>query len=477
MPEMRDYIECYLKSQQLSLAKFAQLLGYKSKTSIERIMDGESGAETTQKFARAMENAMDLSLDETKRLHEVTQITIHGARAYYAEKAMWSFLRNENLTADSPLLENTDTGYTQQIEERYSGKRQLRITLFNCTNVPLFGALKALMQADTSIRHYICVDSDTERTIKMVNALMPVLYEKSYSCFVLDETKRDSPFSIGIAHADAMVCQYVGEDGQECEDAIVFMSPCLGHLICRKNSKDILLRWMGVCPDHYQPFKHVFRERTDFRDYQQYSADYAALEANRSIWKIKPDVGIDYVPIDILETATWEGPMQGEAELPLFVEALRPVFAKRYQNAMTKKKPIYTVFKKNAMRELALTGRASDHFWGMRSYTPAERIRIFENLLKKIKTNPYFHLYFLKNDDMLRDAEIACFEGVGVLVLNHQTDYDLASSHAEVMITHPEFMRLYQQFFMNTLLKNHVLSGAETEKMFVDLIATCRQLS
>ncbi len=473
---MRDYIEGYIKEQQLSLVKFAKLLGYKSKTSIERIMDGESSEETTRKFALAMERATELSPDERARLREVTQMSILGVRAYYAEKAMWSFLRNESPAAEPPMLENIDTGAVQQIGERYSGKRQLNITLFNCTNVPLFGALKALIKADTSIIHYICVDSDTERTIKMVNALMPVLYEKGYKCYVLDETKRESPLSVGIAHADAMVCQYIGEDGREYEDAVIFASPGLGRLVCHKNSEGALLRWMSVCPDNYRPFKHVFRERTDFRDYQQYSADYAELEANRSIWKLKPDVGIDYVPIDILETATLEGCMRGEAELPLFVEALRPVFAKRFKNAMTKRKPIYTVFKKNAMRELALTGKATDHFWGMRPYTPAERIRIFENLLNQVKDNPYFHLYFLRRDDMIIDAEIACFEDAGVLVLNHQTDYDLASSHAEVMITHPEFMRLYKQFFMNTLLKDHVLSGAETEKILADLISVCRQL-
>ena len=49
----------------------------------------------------------------------------------------------------------------------------------------------------------------------------------------------------------------------------------------------------------------------------------------------------------------------------------------------------------------AMTGRMSDHFWMMRPFTPEERVIILKELLTQQQKNPYFHIFFLKDDSTL----------------------------------------------------------------------------
>ena len=50
------------------------------------------------------------------------------------------------------------------------------------------------------------------------------------------------------------------------------------------------------------------------------------------------------------------------------------------------------------------------------------------------------------------------------------TDYDLAAGHSEVMLVHPELMRLFREFMMKSLVKHHALPEEETCRILAELI-------
>ena len=131
--------------------------------------------------------------------------------------------------------------------------------------------------------------------------------------------------------------------------------------------------------------------------------------------------------------------------------------------------------KRGAMRRFAQTGRTSDHFWMMDAYTPEERVEILQSLLKQQMENPYLHMFFLKQDDVLRDVEIACYEDFGMLLLEADTGYNLDNGHSEALITHQALLRLYRDFFMNVLLRDYVLPKSETIRFLRQLIAEATQ--
>lgn len=98
----------------------------------------------------------------------------------------------------------------------------------------------------------------------------------------------------------------------------------------------------------------------------------------------------------------------------------------------------------------------------MRPYTHEERKAILSHLREQAVSNPYFWVYFLKDDNSVQQAEITFYEGIGVLFTKANTGYNLEEDHAEALITHPEMGRKFRSFFMQDLLENHVLGYHET---------------
>ena len=69
MSEMRDYMLDFMRSHELSMAKLAELLGYKSKTSLARLMEDSSRPKSVIQFEAAMRRAFTLTEAEDAALH------------------------------------------------------------------------------------------------------------------------------------------------------------------------------------------------------------------------------------------------------------------------------------------------------------------------------------------------------------------------------------------------------------------------
>ncbi len=227
-------------------------------------------------------------------------------------------------------------------------------------------------------------------------------------------------------------------------------------------SSDAFLELAGVNQENYLSIKRTYFECTAFEDYIKYSEDYAALERNHAIWKIKPDICVDQIPAWILKKAVREGPIPQDEQFASVLDALEEIYRKRFENTYSKRKHAYNIHKRNAMYKFALTGKTTDHFWGMRPFTPKERIIILSEILKQQVVNPYVHMYFLRDDAAIRDVEIAYYEGVGMLILESDTDYNLEDGHSEIMITHQEMLNLYREFYMEVLIREYVYPESET---------------
>ena len=150
------------------------------------------------------------------------------------------------------------------------------------------------------------------------------------------------------------------------------------------------------------------------------------------------------------------------------------VHQKRFDNYFQKRRPTHAIFSRQAMEQFAQTGLESDHFFAIRPFSPAERVSILTHLKEQNETNPNFCLYFFKPGYRQPRTEICLYEGAGTMLTVADTDYDLSGAHSEVLITQTEFSRKYKAFFIHDLLESKVLSPAETQKTFEDLIEIAR---
>lgn len=460
------------------MGELTELLDYRSKTSISRIVKGKAQQRSVEEFLERVRNIMCLSPAENEELDALLESS-RWRNDYQASREMLAFLKGSP-EHGNVCLEMANAQETVDLVSRYKDSAKIEITLLNSSYVSIFGVLGALIrQKNAHVNHYILVDDNTAKTIHSVNAMLNIFYETGYEGYVCQRESGDQLSQhCGMDHSDIMLVSYITEDGQSMEDLIVFDRP--DHGVVSSGAAGTYSGVVQLDFSAYLPIKRSYFECAALEDYAQYSRDYASLEYNRPVYKIKPDVCVDSIPSDLMGDAVREGPWAEDENMRPIIEEILPelieIYEKRVQNTFEKHKPAHTVMKTRAMWRFACTGRTTDHFWGMRPYTPSERKRIFTLLLKEYEGNPFFNLYFLKDNDFLRDVEIAYYEGIGMLILESGTDYNLAEGHSEVLITHPEFLRLYKDYFLKNLIKHQVLSREQTGKFLRECIAQCDKL-
>ena len=187
------------------------------------------------------------------------------------------------------------------------------------------------------------------------------------------------------------------EDGKDRTDMILFSDSTSGVLTELRQSGESFVERIGLDKSRYAPIKHTYFPCSAFGDYIKYSADYAELERNRAVWKIKPDVGVDQIPVWCMKNAMLEGELSQNSQFLQALDALEDVYRRRVENTWQKRRHSHVIMKYGAMRRFAMTGRSTDHFWAMRPYTPQERMAILSKLLEQQRKNPYVPLYFLRN--------------------------------------------------------------------------------
>lgn len=467
---MEKLINGLIEARGLTLAELTAQLGYHSKTSLVRVMKNQANQRALDTFAKRLTENMRLSEAEHQRLERVLEY-MRWQEDYVSSREMLKFLRGENDADGDVWLEPIAAEGRSLFAQRYEDASEIRIIMLNCQYVPIYRQLLRLVRAKgAEIEHYLQMRDNSARVIHAINVLIPLIYESGYSGYSHSDSEEDVFRGVqGVRAADAMVVRYRTADGCLLEDLIVFDQEDHGFVQTAAQSGGFV-RMLGLRPEEYTPIKNVYFQNPALESYIRFCTDYARLEHNRTIYKIKPDVGLEWIPEDVLISALVEGGIPELKERNDLCEAFREVHHERVHNMFGKRRVARTIMKRSAMVRFARTGRTMDHFWGMRSFTQEERIRIFRLLLEQMESNPYFNVYFLKDNDFLQDAEIAYYEGAGIMVMDASTDYAPSGKHSEVMIVHDDFMRMFREYFERSLLTEHTMSHGETVAFMQELI-------
>ena len=209
MQALQDYIQKLMAEKGLSKSALAEALGYRSKTSLDRIMADSSRESSLRKFRQAVLAAFPMTPEEKRELNEAVQIGIYGMRQYLLNQQMWKFVRGDYPESAKDIqITAAENGRIISMSERYQAARNLHITVLNCQYTPaLFELLHTLlMREDVVVNHYVYVDADSVRTMAAVNALMRVFYMNGYDCFALNTLRREEGFAeSGMNAADVAV--------------------------------------------------------------------------------------------------------------------------------------------------------------------------------------------------------------------------------------------------------------------------------
>lgn len=279
---------------------------------------------------------------------------------YYSSQEMMKFVSGQVEPNRDIMLECVDDAPLKMLmSERYAQASNIRIIILNSQYVPVFSYIGSLIrERDACVEHYMLVDDDTARTIRGVNSLLGIVYEPSYNGYICMSDTRSR--HRGLMMADMMHVAYDTPDGRHLEDMVVFDRDDHAYVHSAAGN-GMLHRVLAIPREKFVPIKRTYFERTAMEDYVQFSQDYARLEYNRTIYKIKPDFGVAYVPVDILADAVREGLMFQKNNMENVLDALVRIYEKRVQNTYEKRRATHAIMKRSALWKFVRSGKTSDH--------------------------------------------------------------------------------------------------------------------
>lgn len=475
---IREFITAYLKDRDMTMAELTGKLGYRSKTSIVRIMNSDVSARSLETFVTRLRKHGSLSEKEIDQLKEAAEL-LSWQDDYYPSREMLGLLQGKVYEEGEVVMEcvnpDRDDALTKDIptvfSEAFEGAKDIHVMLMNSQYVPVFDKLRSMIeQQDARISHYLLVNEDTSRTIHAMNVVFPIMFMSNYSCYLLNKSSQMG--HNGVQSSDFMLANWTSAEGVRCESLVLFDTPNHAR-VYRSLHPGTLVKLLDIPTEEYMSIKHSYLDDFKIGDYVQFCKECADIERNRRLYAIKPDICLESIPVDIILAAAREGDLGQVEDFAMVEEALTGIFEQRFKNTFDHRKAHHLIMKRSALWKFVRTGRLSDHFWGLRPFTLRERATIIRHLIDQVDSNPYFHVYFLKDNQFIRDMEIFCYDGKGLLMVNASADYDLSKGYAEVMLDHPEFQRLYKDFYLKHLIREHVISPTDTHDFLRSLVEYC----
>lgn len=474
-----------LKEKQVSASELARMMNYKSRNSIFRILSGKGGHGARQTFCERLlqEDPLRLDDEERKRLWQALEISRVGWKAYLDNQAMRELLMagkprpaQQTVRVEAAYLYPQDPDFCKATESLTRAQR-VRLTILGCCDRVIFDALRerlSRMDVRCKVQIVHLIYTGPEEIDRNIAAIQPLLYCDFYSAYCIEpgtfSRERERMYRGNCIYAHVQ-----DEHGDWYDRQLLLIDKGvfvpMNRMAAAEHNPIKVLFDQDLA--RMMPLKARLRRGMDVRDYLAYTEDCRKLEQNRAIYTIKLDVPVSFVPADILASCVRDGLPWKEA-LEAAMEDMDRIHRQRFENFRTKKKVNHTIFSREAMERFARTGRQSDHFFALRSYTPGERVRILQSLREQEAENPYFHVHFFEDDFEPPASEIALYEGVGMLMAKPYTNYDLSGDHMETIIAQEEFCASYRAFFLHDLLERHVLSREATLAVLDELIETAK---
>lgn len=466
------FIRQLLRARNLTLQQLRELLGYRSMTSLTRIMQGTVNRSSLVSFAEKIRTCSDISLSkqENNQLDDLIELHDIGNKDFDTMIALRRVLRGEPAFAATPqLMLYDENGCAQSILTHYGAVTLKKVLILNSEHVPVYHDLALMMQQKPfSVEHWIYGSNTPMHTVHSLHAAIPLLYNPNFSsyCFQL---QNELSHTRGLMTSDLMLCEYLDPKGTLRHEAVIFTDGSVGQVQQISLSIQQFMRFLPRL-DVMKPNREIVSS-SDMLAYARFCTE---LEHERAVYRIKPDLGIDQIPVSILRQAVMDG-------APPYVQQMLPVLTEQFEirqnNSLHKKTPQHHVMKKGAMWKFVHTGHTSDHLWCCRDFSMQERLAILRYLRHDLMNQAEFHIHFLKDDDVIRDDEFVLYEGRGLSLIIPGTDYHDANSHAEVLITHEELLEVFRRFYVESTLRYRVETEADSIQEIDRMIAYCQQFS
>ena len=92
MQNIRGFLKRIARKNGITMGALTTELGYRSKTSLERLMNGSTRDASLERFEENVRAAFELTEEEQAQLHEAVQVARQGEEQYLVGLKVWDFV-------------------------------------------------------------------------------------------------------------------------------------------------------------------------------------------------------------------------------------------------------------------------------------------------------------------------------------------------------------------------------------------------
>lgn len=484
-----DCLRRCLKEEKMSASEAAQIVGFKSRNSIFRILEGEASCDVKLRFLKAFGEKIGdrWPAEKWHGLEEALRVERLGPVRYHVNLAFQRVLYEPDTDKEDYCVHLIcETGEEQEflladLLDEVSGAARVEIIVTGCCESGICSMLAkhcgdAGRRGTLSIRHYI--DTSQEKVSQNILGILPLVTKPWYNARLVEPGSCPDEM-MAVYRVNAIHIHRWDEQGQQ-----------YGQRLIRYDENNFAAREpdRGVCAPvavldkwrfHLELLKPVPRVEQGLDVVVDYLEQYAQLEDNCAILSIRPDVHFCCIPEELLGQTVIGGWQQSgktvETDLLELLKTLSKIHRRRVDNLRNKNRITHLVYSLPMMERFMRTGIQGDRFFIQRPYTVAERRLIIRDLLETMRNKPYFNVHFLREGVPELNYEITCFDGRGVILLDADNRMILKGNDADILaglpvfkessealITLPAFMESFKHFFLDELLMHYVLPRTET---------------
>lgn len=420
-------LTAWMTEKDVTVAGLTEMVGYKSKTSVFRLLKEQCNEQTMASFVDSLTPHLDEAWAE--RFRKTLRVEKYGLQKYRMFVSMMDCIcnRQQPNSTNIPALMPT------------KGKN---ILILGHPYKRTSSVIRQMLHDGYHITHY--VDRKAIYTIPgLLQSLILNIDNPSYQALMVD--KRPS----GAWH---LMVTDVGEMFLNGEWYSVSGGQNLFSSLRPENG--ISLYW--------------FADLHRGNDYIDFMENAYWLESGGAAVIAKQTPGIQMIPEDIVRSALMDYLSEQTEPISATLGSLRLILRKRIDNFYQRKQPTVIVFEKKAMMDFVLKGVTTDHFYACRPFTPEERLRILRILVDFSKKDNVTLLVAERNP---WHYSMEAYENRGLLIYPGYTKYNTQmEDYRELFLPGQEFFT-----FFSDMTDEMVITGRNmylTEKWLEGLVSS-----
>ena len=425
---MNSFGKCicdWMSSESKTAAQLAEMLGYRSKTTIFRMLHGKSNYSSCILFYKAILPVLD------EKWQKRFQYALLSKKVGESRHLLMDALDHCLFHASTVPLSSHEK--TDNPETPSAGGE---VFIFGCPWADTFSRLEQWVNASDQIQvtHYV-KRRDIDQSPDLLVGLISQITLMQYDAVMLEEADDNQELqmtwnlALWIHEKQAWILLAGSQHTN--------WHPLPG------GSSEAKLFLSGISHFRQTPLYRC-GDLGNGMDYITFTEENYRMERNRKVLIIKPCPGMQMLPAGIVEHTFKDFLEENLEPISAARETLIYTFEKRVSNFYHSSKHEFLILSRESMLQFARTGLLADHFFAFRPFTKEERIQIIR-ALSDLSKKETVSILFTENETW--PVSVEAYDGYGVLFYPSDTNYNTSlSDYRELFLPGQDCSNLMFQY-------------------------------